>query len=97
MSDFLDIYIKTLNDGGFQFCRIRLVRKVLEATGMEHCNGLQTPTKVGAPHGTDVNGFKAKIDWPNSYASVIRDNVVFSIKHKTRYILHCSPVCSVYT
>ena len=49
----------------------RLIRKVLEATGMEHCNGLPTPTKVEAPLGTDANGSEAKRDWPNSYAYVI--------------------------
>ena len=38
---------------------------------MEDCNGLPTPTKVEAPLGTDVNGTESKIDWPNSYASVI--------------------------
>ena len=47
MSEFLDIDIKTLDDGGFQFCQTGLIRKVLESTGMEHCNGLPTPTKVG--------------------------------------------------
>ena len=71
MSEFLGIDIKTLDNGGFYFCQIGLVRKVLEATGMEHCNGLPTPTKVGAPLVTDVNGSEAKRDCPNSYASVI--------------------------
>ena len=48
-----------------------LIRKSLEATGMEDCNGLPTPTKVEAPLGTDVNGSEAKRDCPNTYASVI--------------------------
>ena len=48
-----------------------LIHKVLEATGMEHCNGLPTPTKVEAPVETDANGSEANIDWPNSYDSVI--------------------------
>ena len=38
---------------------------------MENCNGFPTPTKVEAPLGTDTNGYEAKRDWPNSYASVI--------------------------
>ena len=38
---------------------------------MEDCNGLPTPTKVEAPIGIYVNGSEAKIDWPNSYSSVI--------------------------
>ena len=63
--------IKTLDNGGFEFCQTGLIRKVLEATGMDHCNGLQTTTKVEAPLGTNVNGSEAKIDWPKSYASVI--------------------------
>ena len=52
--EFLGIDIKTLDNGGFQFCQTGLIRKVLEATGLEHCNGLPTPTKVEAPLGTDV-------------------------------------------
>ena len=61
----MGIDIKTVDYGGFQFCQTGLIRKVLEATDMENCNGLPTPTKVEAPLGTDANGSKAKIDWPN--------------------------------
>ena len=71
MSEFSGIDIKTLDNGGFQFCQTELIHKVLEATGMQHCNGLPTPTKVEAPLGTDANGSEAKRDWPNSYDSVI--------------------------
>ena len=44
--DFLGIYIRTLDNGGLKIYKIRLVRKVLEATGMDHCNGFPTPNKV---------------------------------------------------
>ena len=71
MSDFLGIDIKTLDDGGFLFFQTVLIHKVLEYTGMEHCNGLPTPTKIEAPLGTDVNGSEAKRDCTNSYASFI--------------------------
>ena len=71
MSELLGIDINKLDDGVFQFCQTVLIRKVLEAIGVEHCNGLPTPTNVEAPLGTDVNGSEAKRDWPNSYASVI--------------------------
>ena len=71
VSEFIGINIKTLDDGGFQFCQTGLIRKVLEATGMEHCNGLPTPTKFEAPIGTDANGSEAKNDWTNSYDSII--------------------------
>ena len=71
MSEFLCVYIKTLDNGGFQFCQTGFIRKVLEATGMEDCNGLPTPTKVEAPLGTDINGSEANRDCPNSYAAVI--------------------------
>ena len=71
MSEFLGIDIKTLDDGGYQFCQTGLIRKVLEGTGMDHCNGLPTPTKVEAHLGTDINGPEDKIDWPNPYASGI--------------------------
>ena len=60
MSEFLGIYIKTLDNGGFKFCQTGLILKVLEDTGMEHCNGLPTPIKVDAPLGTDANGSEAK-------------------------------------
>ena len=72
VSEFLCIDIKTLDDGLFQFCQTVLIHKVLEATGMEHCNMFSTPTKVEVPLGTDANGSEAKRDWLNSYASVIR-------------------------
>ena len=55
----------------FSFFQTGLIRKVLDATGMEHFNGFPTPTKVEAPLGTDVNGSEAKRDWSNSCASVI--------------------------
>ena len=71
MSEFLGIDIKTLDNGGFQFYQTGLIRKVLESTGMEDCNGLPTPTKVEAPLRIDINGSEAKRDWPNSYAYVI--------------------------
>ena len=71
MYEFLGIDIKILDNGGFQFCQTGLIRKVLEATDMEHCNGLKTPTKVEAPLVTDTKGYEAKRYWPNSYDSVI--------------------------
>ena len=64
MSDILGIDIKTLDDGGFKFYKTGLIHKVLEATGMEHCNGLTTSTKVEATIGTDNNVSEAKKDCP---------------------------------
>ena len=54
VSEFLGIDIKTLDDGGFQFCQTGLIRKVLEATGMDHCNGLPPPPYFHNPHTTTV-------------------------------------------
>ena len=71
VSEFLGIDIKTLDDGVFQFFQTVLIRKVLEATGIEYCNRLPTTTKVEAPIGTDANGYEAKRYCPNSYDSVI--------------------------
>ena len=65
MSEFLGIDIKKLDDGIFKFCQTVLIRKVLESTGIEHCNGFPTPTKVEAPLGTDTNGSGAKRYWTN--------------------------------
>ena len=56
MSDLLGIDIKTLDDGIFKFYQNVLIQKVLESTGMEHFNGLPTPTKVEAPLGKDYTG-----------------------------------------
>ena len=82
MSEFLGIDIKTLDNGGFQFCQTLLIRKVLEATSMEHSNVLPTPTKVEAPLGTDINGYEAKRYWPNSYASII--GIMLYLESNTR-------------
>ena len=60
VSEFLGIYIKTLDNGGFQFCQTGLIRKVLEDTSMEHFNVFPTPTKIEAPLGTDVNCSEAR-------------------------------------
>ena len=65
VSEFLGVDIKTLDDGGFHFCQTRLIRKVLEDTGMQHCNGFPTPTKVEAPLVTDANVSEAKRNFPN--------------------------------
>ena len=46
MSKLLEIDIKILDDSGFKCFQTGLIQKVLEATGMEHYNGLPTPTKV---------------------------------------------------
>ena len=62
MSELLGIDIKTLDNGGVKFCQTVLIHKVLEATGMEDCNGLPTPTKVEAPLGKDTNDSEAKRD-----------------------------------
>ena len=53
VSECLGIDIKTLYCGGFQFYQTVLIRKVLETTGVDHVNGLPTPTKVEAYLGTD--------------------------------------------
>ena len=82
MSEFLVIIIKTLDDGGFQFCQTILIIKVLESTGIEDCNGLPTLTKVEVPLIIDVNGYESNRYWPNSYASVIR--VILCLASNTR-------------
>ena len=96
MSEFLGIDIKTLDNGRFQFCQTGLIRKVLEATGMEKCNGLPTPTKVDAPLGTDENSSEAKKDWPNAYAYVI--GTMLYLSSNTRpYISYAVHQCARFT
>ena len=68
LSELLSIYIKTLDDGRFQFCQTGLINKVLKATGMDHCNFLPTPANIEAPLGTDAKGSEDKIYWPKSYS-----------------------------
>ena len=96
MSELLGIDIKTLDDDGFQFCQTGLIRKALEATNMEHCNELPTPTRVEAALGIDYNAYETKRYWTNSYASVIR--MLLYLASNTRPdIFLCSPVCLFYT
>ena len=92
VSEFLGFDIKTLDNGGFQFCQTGLIRKVLEATGMEHCNGLPTPTKVEAHIVTDANGCEANRDYPNSYASVIW-MMLYLAQTQDRHILFIDVSC----
>ena len=82
MSEFLGIDIKTLDNSGFQFCPTGLIRKILEATGMEHCNGFPTPTKVEALLVIDVNGSETEKDWPNSCCYVT--GMMLYLASKTR-------------
>ena len=63
ISEFSGIYIKTLDDGVLQFYQTGLIQGVLEAKGMEHCNGSPTPTNVEAHLGTDKDGSEDNIDW----------------------------------
>ena len=55
----------------FSFFQTGLIRKLLEATGMEHWYGLPTPTKVEVPLGTYVNGYEANRVCSKSYTYVI--------------------------
>ena len=91
MSEFLGIDTKTLDDGGFQFFQTGLIRKALEATVMDNCNGLRTPTKVEAPLGTDTDGYEAEI-LDKLICFCYRDDIVSRIKYNTRYLLCCTPV-----
>ena len=52
----LGIYIKTLDDGRSQLNPNVLVKKVLEDTEMDYCNGFPTPTNVEVPLVRDYNG-----------------------------------------
>ena len=59
-----------------------MIRKVLEATGMDHCNGLPTPTKFEATLGINTNVSEDKRDCTNSYASII--GMMFYMASNTR-------------
>ena len=96
MSEFLGIDTNTFYDGGFQFCQTGSIRKVLEDTGMEHCNGFPTPNKVEAPVGKYANGSEAKIYWPNSYASVIGMMLYLASNTRT-YISFAFHRCAQFT
>ena len=62
MSALLGIDIKTFNNGVFQFYQNGFTGKLLEATGIDHCNEIPTPTKFKAPLRTDNNGLEANRD-----------------------------------
>ena len=71
MTECLDINIKTFGYGESQFYQTVLILKVSEATGMDCCNVLPTPTNVEAHLGTDGNVPEAKRYWINSYSYII--------------------------
>ena len=96
MSELLGIDIKTLDDGVFQFCQTGLICKVLKVTGMEHCNGLPTPTKVEAPLGTDANVSEANRYCPNSYDSVI-GMILYLVSNKIPDIYFSVNQCARFT
>ena len=76
--EYLDTDIRKLYGGGFQFYETVLVCKVLEATGMEHCNWLTITTNVEASNGINKNGSEANIYWTNSYDSVLGMVFIFN-------------------
>ena len=53
---------------------------------------LPTPTKVEASLGIDENGPGDNRYWPNSYVSVVGMIFLSIIKHKTIYLVFCSPM-----
>ena len=71
VSYFLFIGITTLDDGGFKFYQYGFIWKVLEDTGVEHCNKLPTITNFQAHLRKDYNGTEGKIYWSYSYAFII--------------------------
>ena len=88
MSEFLGIDIKTLDDVGFQFFQTGLIRKVLEAIGMEHSNGLPIPTLHDALpiSGRDVYGINtiplSLVSWRYRnilFAAVLCDTLVLCV------------------
>ena len=55
VSELLGIDTNAFDDGGFQFDQNLLIKKVLEAKGMDIYNEFKTTTKVEAHLGTDEN------------------------------------------
>ena len=88
MYEFLGIDIKILDDFGFQFFQTVLTLKVLEDTGMDHCNGFPTPTKVEATLGTYEHGSEAKRYWTNFYDYVI--GVLLYLSSNKRPYIYCA-------
>ena len=94
-STALVIYIKILDDG-FQFYQKGLFRKILESTGMEHCNRFTIHTKVEAPLGIDASGYESNRDWPNSYASII-GMMMYLVSNTRPYISYTVHQCDQFT
>ena len=59
-----------------------MLKKVLEAAGVDNFNVLHTTTKGEAPIGKYDNGTDANRYWPNSYASIL--GIIFYLKSNTR-------------
>ena len=71
VSEFLGIYITTLNYGIFKFYQTLLIQKSLETTGMDHINRLKTSVKDESTLGKYENIPQDKIDWTHLYAYII--------------------------
>ena len=65
--EFLDIDIKILDNGEFQFYQTGLIHKVLKNTGMDDFNGLPTHIKVEEHLGTYNNGYESMRYYLNLY------------------------------
>ena len=96
MYEFLGIDIKTSDNIGFQFYQTGLIRKVLEETGTNHCNGFTTPNKVESTLATDDNGTEDNIYWSNSYDYVIR-MILYLALNTITYIYFAANQCARFT
>ena len=85
MSELLGIDIKNLYSGGSQFYQTVSMRKLLEATGMDHYNGFPIPTKIEAPLGEYDNGPESHIYCPNFILLLYG---LCCICHQTKYHMY---------
>jgi hypothetical protein len=91
---FLGIDIKT-KDGVHNLTQPKLIERIIEATGLENANTVDTPA-TPAPLGTDLEGAPFKEDW--HYASVVgmlmylanntRPDIAFAVHQCARFTHH---------
>ena len=98
VEEYLGITITRTSDGGYKLTQEGLIKKVLEATGMQDCNPEDTPTTSTGPLGKDINGKAPQRQHQWQYASVIgmmmcltsnsRPDIAFAV-HQCARFTHC--------
>ena len=93
LESFLGIKFRRTEDGSFDMTQPALIQKIIEATGMQNCNSIATPSTPNQTLAKDPDGEPMTDDW--SYSSVIgmllylstntRPDITFAVSQVARF------------